>query len=117
MSRALSDEQVGMILRRLTVIRERVAPPGVVDPNAYAQGLADGMTMAYEHAAAIIGDVIGESPAPVHRHRFVFYPKGSHTTDGGQSVCECGDVIGESPAPPTAAGARSTIPGRNPRRV
>ena len=81
MSRALSDEQVGMILRRLTVIRERVAPPGVVDPNAYAQGLADGMTMAYEHAAAIIADTIGESPAP-----------------------------------PTAAGARSTIPGRNPRR-
>ena len=82
MSRALSDEQVGMILRRLRVIRERVAPPGVADPNAYAQGVADGMTMAYEHAAAIIGDVIGESPAP-----------------------------------PTAAGARSTIPGQNPRRV
>lgn len=64
MSRALSDEQVGMILRRLTVIRDRVAPAAVGrPPDSYAQGLADGMTMAYEHARAIIGDVIGEAPA------------------------------------------------------
>lgn len=64
MSRALSDEQVGMILRRLTVIRDRVAPADPGRPNySYAQGLADGMTMAYEHARAIIGDVIGEAPA------------------------------------------------------
>lgn len=61
MSRALTDEQVGTILRRLTVIRDRVVPGRrPPEPGSYAQGLADGMTMAYEHARAMIGDMIGE---------------------------------------------------------
>ena len=84
MSRALSDEQVGMILRRLSASGAGLSPaPGYPAAMAdYTAGLADGMRIAYEHAAAIIADTIGESPAP-----------------------------------PTAAGARPTIPGRNPRRV
>lgn len=59
MSRALTDEQVGMIVRRLTVIAAGVTAPGVDrGAGSYAVGLADGMTMAYEHALAIINDTI-----------------------------------------------------------
>lgn len=32
-----------------------------------------------------------------HVHRFTFYPYGSHTTDGGRTVCDCGATSVHTP--------------------
>lgn len=57
MTRELTDEQVGILLRRIAAVRATFD----TDParhGDFQQGLNAGMVIAYDHVTSMIGDLI-----------------------------------------------------------